>query len=429
MSISALDVIVTKRDGGRLSEEQIDWFIEQYVAGQIADEQASALAMAIFFVGMQGDELAYWTRAMIDSGSRLNLNGLPRPTVDKHSTGGVGDKISLILVPLVAACGAAVPQLSGRGLGHTGGTLDKMEAIAGWTPHLDPTRMRALLASIGGVIAGASAELAPADRKLYALRDVTGTVESIPLIASSIMSKKIAEGTSSLVLDVKCGSGAFMQDFAAADELARTMVDIGQANGVATSALVTRMDNVLGLAAGNALEVQESLDVLAGGGPPDVIDLTLALADEMLRLVGIDADPAAVLASGEALETFEAMVAAQGGDLQAELPQASERMLVTAAQSGYVQAIEARGVGVAAWRLGAGRARKEDAVSMTAGVRCLVKPGDRVDKGQPIVELHTDEAARLDAAQDLVEKAITIDAGKPVLPPIVIERVGRDLVA
>lgn len=220
-----------------------------------------------------------------------------------------------------------------------------------------------------------------------------------------------------------------MQDFAAADELARTMVDIGQANGVATSALVTRMDNVLGLAAGNALEVQESLDVLAGGGPPDVIDLTLALADEMLRLVGIDADPAAVLASGEALETFEAMVAAQGGDLQAELPQASERMLVTAAQSGYVQAIEARGVGVAAWRLGAGRARKEDAVSMTAGVRCLVKPGDRVDKGQPIVELHTDEAARLDAAQDLVEKAITIDAGKPVLPPIVIERVGRDLVA
>ena len=324
--MDALNVIITKRDGGRLSASQIEWFLSRYTAGEIADEQAAALAMAIYFVGMETDELAEWTSAMIESGTTLQLGTLDRPVVDKHSTGGVGDKISLILVPLVAACGAAVPQLSGRGLGHTGGTLDKMEAIAGWSPQLSPDRMRQLLMETGGFIAGATHDLAPADRKLYALRDVTGTIESIPLIASSIMSKKIAEGTDALVLDVKVGSGAFMRDLESADTLARTMVEIGAAHDVATTALITRMDHVLGCAVGNAVEVQEALDVLAGAGPDDLVELTVALATEMLELAGLDVDPAAVLASGKAGDVFDKMVRAQGGDLSAGLPEAPEHV-------------------------------------------------------------------------------------------------------
>jgi thymidine phosphorylase len=299
--MDAVEVIRTKRDGGRLSDEQIGWFIGRYAeGGVIADEQAAALAMAIFFKGMEPDELATWTRAMVDSGRTLDLSGVGRPTVDKHSTGGVGDKVSLVLVPLVAACGAAVPQLSGRGLGHTGGTLDKMESIPGWSATLDPAAMVEVLRTVGGVIAGATEDLAPADRRLYALRDVTSTVDSIPLIASSIMSKKIAEGTESLVLDVKVGSGAFLPEVDRARELAQTMVGLGEHNGVRTVALLTAMDTVLGRTAGNALEVAESVEVLDGGGPPDLVEVTLALAGEMVALAGLDADPAEVLASGRA---------------------------------------------------------------------------------------------------------------------------------
>ena len=420
----ALDVIVTKRDGGRLSDEQIDWFISTYAGSDmIADEQAAALVMAIFLNGMVDDELAHWTGAMIDSGERLDLSSIGRPTVDKHSTSGVGDKISLIIVPLLAACGAAVPQLSGRGLGHTGGTLDKMESIPGWQAQMSLEHMREQLRTVGGVIAGASAALAPADRKLYALRDVTGTVESIPLIASSIMSKKIAEGTDALTLDVKVGSGAFMGDLASADALARAMVRIGRAHGVATSALVTRMDDVLGAAVGNALEVTEALAVLAGDGPPDVVELSLALAADMARLAGIDVDPAAVLASGAAMETFEAMVRAQGGDLAAGLPVAPHRRVVAAEQGGIVQAVDARHVGVAAWHLGAGRARKEDPVSAAAGIVCLVRPGERVTAGQAVLELHADDDERFARAEAALVGAVRIGDEAPEVGSIVIETV------
>lgn len=421
----AQDVIMTKRDGKRLPDEQIDWFVSHYAAGtDIADEQAAALVMAIFLNGMVSDELARWTGAMIDSGTRLDLSMLDRPTVDKHSTGGVGDKISLIVVPVLAACGAAVPQLSGRGLGHTGGTLDKMEAIPGWRADLSLDAIRRQLATIGGVIAGASASLAPADRKLYALRDVTGTVESIPLIASSIMSKKIAEGTDALTLDVKVGAGAFMKDFHHAGALARTMVELGQAHGVATSALVTRMDDVLGRTAGNALEVTEALDVLRGGGPPDVVEVSLALADDMVRLAGLDADPTEALSSGAALDAFVAMVEAQGGDLTEALPVAPEIDFVRAERAAVVQRIDALAVGMAAWHLGAGRARKEDVVSATAGVRCLVGPGDVVDVGQPLLELHADDSHRFAVAARHASSAVELGDEIPEPRPLIIESVG-----
>lgn len=423
----AHDVIVAKRDGKRLSDEQIDWFIGTYAATeQIADEQAAALVMAIFLNGMADDELAHWTGAMIDSGDRLDLSSIDRPTVDKHSTGGVGDKLSLIVVPLLAACGAAVPQLSGRGLGHTGGTLDKMESIAGWRAQMTLDEMRDQLNTIGGVIAGATASLAPADRKLYALRDVTGTVESIPLIASSIMSKKIAEGTDALTLDVKVGSGAFMPDLASADALARAMVRIGEAHGVATSALVTRMDNVLGAAVGNALEVTEAIEVLQGGGPPDVIELSVALAADMARLAGVDCDPAAMLASGEAMATFEAMVAAQGGDLTVDLPVAPHRRVVPAARAGIVQSVDARPIGVAAWHLGAGRARKEDSVSAAAGIMCLVRPGDEVEAGQPVLELHADDDGLFARSEQGLAGAVVISDAPFSAQPIVIETVAQE---
>jgi thymidine phosphorylase len=408
----AVDVIRTKRDGGRLSDAQIDWVIGAYTVGAVAEEQMSALLMAILLRGMAPDELARWTNAMIGSGQRLDLSGVARPTVDKHSTGGVGDKITLPLAPLVAACGAAVPQLSGRGLGHTGGTLDKLEAIPGWRAQLSPAAYLAQLGEVGAVVCAAGGTLVPADRKLYALRDVTGTVESVPLIASSIMSKKIAEGTSALVLDVKVGSGAFMKDAASARELAETMVGLGSAHGVRTVALLTAMDTPLGRACGNALEVAEAVEVLAGGGPPDVVALTVALAGEMLAAVGLGAvDPAGALADGRAMDVWRRMVAAQGGDPDAPLPRAAEVHAVIAPAGGVVSTVDAYAVGVAACKLGAGRTRREDPVSPAAGVLLRAKPGDRVAAGQPLLELHTDEPARIGRALAALAGAVTVGAG------------------
>ncbi|TDC78029.1 thymidine phosphorylase [Streptomyces hainanensis] len=397
--MDAISVIRAKRDGLALTPEQIDWVIDAYVRGEVADEQMSALAMAIFLNGMDRAEIARWTAAMIASGERMDFSKLPLPTTDKHSTGGVGDKITLPLAPLVAACGAAVPQLSGRGLGHSGGTLDKLESIPGWRASLSNDEMLDVLGSAGAVVCAAGEGLAPADRKLYALRDVTGTVESIPLIASSIMSKKIAEGTGALVLDVKVGSGAFMKTFADARELAETMVGLGTDHGVRTVALLTDMSTPLGLTAGNALEVRESVEVLAGGGPADVVELTLALAREMLDAAGLpDADPAAALADGSAMDRWRRMIAAQGGDPDAPSPTARETHTVVASRSGVLTGLDAYAVGVAAWRLGAGRARKEDPVQAAAGVELHAKPGDRVTAGAPLLTLHTDTPERFEPA-------------------------------
>ena len=418
----AVDVIRAKRDGGRLTDAQIDWVVDAYTRGVVADEQMSALAMAILLRGMDGDEIATWTAAMIASGERLDLSAITRPTVDKHSTGGVGDKITLPLAPLVAACGAAVPQLSGRGLGHTGGTLDKLESIPGWRARLSNDEFVAQLNDVGAVVCAAGDGLAPADRKLYALRDVTGTVEAIPLIASSIMSKKIAEGSSALVLDVKVGSGAFMKNQDDARELARTMVELGRAHGVRTVALLTDMSTPLGRTAGNALEVTESLEVLAGGGPVDVVELTLALAREMLDGAGlVDVDPAEVLADGRAMDTWRAMISAQGGDPDAPLAQARETHTITAPASGVLTRLDALAVGVAAWRLGAGRARKEDPVSAGAGVVMHAKPGDVVTEGQVVLELRTDEPARFERALESLDGAWEIGAAAG-LTPLVLAR-------
>jgi len=415
-TFAAVDVITAKRDRGELSAEQIDWVIDAYTKGDVAEEQMSALLMAILLNGMSGTEIASWTTAMLNSGIRLDLSGVGRPTVDKHSTGGVGDKISLPLAPLVAACGAAVPQLSGRGLGHTGGTLDKMESIAGWRAMLSPAEMIAQLTSVGAVICAASADLAPADRKLYALRDVTGTVESIPMIAASIMSKKIAEGTDALVLDVKVGSGAFMKRADHAAELARIMVELGAREGVRTTALLTDMATPLGVAVGNAVEVAESVEVLAGGGPADVVELTIALAREMVALAGLDSDPAEVLRSGRAMDSWRRMVAAQGGDPDAVLPTPKHREVVVAEAAGVVSRLDALSVGVAAWRLGAGRARREHAVQQAAGILCLAKPGDTVAVGQPLFELHTDTPERFSLALADLADAVTI-----AVPGIVVD--------
>ncbi len=421
--MDAVDVIRTKRDGHRLSDEQITWFIDAYTAGHVADEQASALLMAIVWRGMELDELAVWTAAMIASGERLVLADLDRPTVDKHSTGGVGDKVSLVLCPLVAACGAAVPQLSGRGLGHTGGTLDKMESISGWRASLSNAAIITQLSQVGAIIASAGADLAPADRKLYALRDVTGTVESIPLIASSIMSKKIAEGTESLVLDVKVGTGAFMRSLDDARLLAETMVRLGTAHGVRTTAVLTTMDTPLGRTAGNAMEVAEAVEILHGGGPADMIEITLALADEMVALAGLTADVRGHLGDGSAYEVWRAMVRAQGGDPDAPLPESSNREVVRAPASGYVHRLDALAVGMAAWRLGAGRSRKEDPVSPVAGVVCLAKPGDAVEAGEPVLELHIDDPERLVSALAALDGAVTVGSEPPTLPPLVIDTI------
>jgi thymidine phosphorylase len=424
VGFDAVDIIRAKRDGGELSDPQIDWVIGAYAVGDVPDEAMSALLMAVCWRGMSARELARWTAAMIASGDRLDLAGLSRPTVDKHSTGGVGDKVSLVLAPLVAACGVAVPQLSGRGLGHTGGTLDKLESIPGWRATLSVAEMYAQLEDVGAVICAAGAGLAPADRKLYALRDVTGTVESIPLIAASIMSKKIAEGTAALVLDVKVGTGAFMPDLAQARELAETMVGLGRDHGVDVTALLTAMDVPLGRTVGNALEVTEAVETLRGDGPADLREVTLALAREMLAAAGSDADPVAALADGSAYAVWERMIAAQGGDPSAPLPTASHVVTVTADRSGVVSRLDARGVGVAAWRLGAGRARKEDVVDAAAGVVCRVRPGDDVLAGDVLLELHTDDPARLERALASLEGAVVVDDAAAPVGPLVLDRIG-----
>jgi len=424
----AVSLIQLKRDNVRpLTEAEIGWLFAAYAAGEVADEQMAALLMAIYFNGLTARELRTWTGEMIASGDRLDLSGLARPSVDKHSTGGVGDKVSLVLAPLVASCGAAVPQLSGRGLGHTGGTLDKLESIPGWRADLGNEEVVAALGRVGAVIAAAGAGLAPADRRLYALRDVTGTVESIPLIASSIMSKKIAEGTQALVLDVKTGSGAFMKQRERSVELARTMVALGAEHGVRTRALVTRMDTPLGRAVGNAVEVEEAVAALRGAGPADLMEVTHALARAMLELAGIDADPEQAISSGRALDTWNQMIRVQGGDPDAPLPQAVHRREVLhAPSSGWLTRLDALAVGVAAWRLGAGRARKEDAVSHTAGVICLAKPGDYVQAGQAVLEFRADDPGRFAAAMEALDApdVITIGSEPPPAVPLVLDDVG-----
>ncbi|MEN0071543.1 MAG: thymidine phosphorylase [Propionicimonas sp.] len=425
MSYDAVELIRATRDGGTLGDEAIEWLVRNYTDGLVTAEQMAAMAMAIYFRGLDPRELSTWTAAMIGTGERMDFSSLSRPTVDKHSTGGVGDKITLPLAPLVAACGAAVPQLSGRGLGHTGGTLDKLEAIPGWRAELSNAEMLRQLETVGAVICAAGSGLAPADKKLYALRDVTGTVESIPMISASIMSKKIAEGTAALVLDVKTGAGAFMRRREDATALARTMVGLGQAAGVETVALVTAMSTPLGRSAGNAVEVAESVEVLAGGGPSDVVELTLALAREMLACAGIDADPADALASGRAMDTWRAMIAAQGGDPDAPLPVARHTETVAADQEGVLASMDAMAVGLAAWRLGAGRAKQGDPVQAAAGVTWHVGVGDRVRKGDPLFTLHTDTPERFDRARQALDGAVTYTAADVVVPPLVLERIDR----
>ncbi|GAA2231961.1 thymidine phosphorylase [Herbiconiux moechotypicola] len=425
-AFDVVDLIRTKRDHGALSTPEIDWLIDAYTRGYVADEQMAALAMAIVLNGMSRQEIRDLTLAMIASGERMDFSQLSKTTVDKHSTGGVGDKITLPLMPLVASFGVAVPQLSGRGLGHTGGTLDKLESIPGWRASLSNAEILEQLESVGGVICAAGSGLAPADKKLYALRDITGTVEAIPLIASSIMSKKIAEGTASLVLDVKFGSGAFMQDIARSRELAQTMVDLGNDAGVRTTALLTNMEVPLGLTIGNANEVRESLEVLAGGGPADVVELTLALASEMLALAGQpDADVAAALADGRAMDTWNRVIRAQGGDPTAALPVAKETETVVAPASGVLLRQDALAFGIAAWRLGAGRARASDPVVHAAGIELHAKPGDTVVAGQPLFTLAADDASRFARALAALDGAWAVGPASelPESLPLVVERI------
>ena len=421
---TAPEIIALKRDRKLLNDEQIDWVVDAYTRGVVADEQMSALAMAILLNGMERHEISRWTDAMIRSGERMNWSMLDRPTVDKHSTGGVGDKITLPLVPLVASCGAAVPQLSGRGLGHTGGTLDKLESIPGWKASLSNDEMLKVIQETGGVICAAGAGLAPADKKLYALRDVTATVEAIPLIASSIMSKKIAEGTGSLVLDVKTGSGAFMSDPLKARELATVMVEIGKSAGVNVRALITAMDVPLGLTAGNALEVRESVEVLSGGGPSDVVELTVLLAREMLELAGISGvDPADNLKNGKAMDHWRSMIKAQHGDPDGKLPVAKEQLTINAEKSGLITRMDAMKVGVAAWRLGAGRAKQGEQLQLGAGIEMHAKPGQRIEAGAPLFSLHTDNAELFERAKESLQGAVEFDSDYQRLP-LVLERIG-----
>ncbi len=414
MRFSAVELIIKKRDQLTLSTEEINWLVDAYTKGEVADEQMSAMAMAILLNGMEREEIRDLTMAMIASGERLDFQGLSAPTADKHSTGGVGDKITLPLAPLVASYGVAVPQLSGRGLGHTGGTLDKLEAIQGWQANLSNTELYSQLAEIGAVICAAGAGLAPADRKLYSLRDVTGTVEAIPLIASSIMSKKIAEGTSALVLDVKVGSGAFMKTLDRASELARVLVQLGQDAGVKTSALLTDMSTPLGLKIGNALEVEESIEVLTGGGPADVVELTVELAREMLAQVGITGvDPSENLANGKAMDLWRKMITAQGGDLDAPMPKAKEWHTIRATESGYLYQLDALSLGVSSWRLGAGRERKEDAVQFGAGIELHHQLGAQVNQGDALMTLFTDTPEKFERAIEIATSGIKISEEQP----------------
>ena len=424
MSFSAVELIIKKREHQVLDAKEINWLVENYTSGIVADEQMSAMAMAILLNGMNREEIRDLTMAMIASGERLDFSGLSAKTADKHSTGGVGDKITLPLAPLVASYGIAVPQLSGRGLGHTGGTLDKLEAIPGWQATMSNTELYSQLAEVGAVICAAGKGLAPADRKLYSLRDVTGTVEAIPLIASSIMSKKIAEGTQSLVLDVKVGSGAFMKTLDRANELAKVLVQLGKDAGVNTSALLTDMSTPLGKKIGNALEVEESIEVLSGGGPEDVIEITVELAKEMLKLSGItDVDPRENLSNGKALEKWREMIKAQGGDPDAALPKAEHWHVVRAKESGYVSSLEAISVGVASWRLGAGRERKEDAVQFGAGIEIHAQVGTAVTAGDPVMTLYTETPERFERAIALAEEAIGISEREPAARKLVLGRV------
>lgn len=423
MTFDAPTVIRTKRDGGVLSDAAIDWVIAAYTDGRVADEQMSALLMAIFLRGMTGAEITRWTTAMIASGERFDFGDLGRPLVDKHSTGGVGDKITIPLVPVVLACGAAVPQAAGRGLGHTGGTLDKLEAIPGFTAELSKARIRQQLCEVGAAIFAAGA-LAPADRKIYALRDVTATTESLPLIASSVMSKKLAEGAQTLVLDVKVGRGAFLKTEAESRELAATMVALGNDSGVPTRALLTDMNRPLGRAVGNAVEVAESLEVLAGGGPADVVELTLALAGEMLAAAGIDGvDPAQTLTDGTAMDRFRALVAAQGGDLSAPLPIGAHSETVLAPTGGVMGDIDAMAVAMAAWRLGAGRAGPGDPVQPGAGVQIHRRPGEPVAAGDTLFTLYTDTPERLTPARAELDGGWIIGSRAPTLGPLIIDRI------
>ena len=407
MALSAVELIVKKRDKHELSKQEIDWLIENYTSGQITDEQMSSMAMAILLNGMSRDEVRFLTQAMIASGETMNFSSLGKPTADKHSTGGVGDKITLPLAPLVASYGVAVPQLSGRGLGHTGGTLDKFEAIPGWQANLTNQDIFNQLKTVGAVVCAAGDGLAPADKKLYALRDVTGTVEAIPLIASSIMSKKIAEGTKALVLDVKVGSGAFMKDLEQAERLANTLVEIGRDSSVATSAFLTDMSTPLGKKIGNALEVEESLEVLAGAGPADVVELTIEIAREMLKLAGVDADPQENLNNGKAMDKWNEMVSAQGGDPLAKMAVAKHSETVIAESEGYLN-IDALGVGMASWRLGAGREKQGASVQDAAGVVLNKTQGEWVGQGEIICELFTDTEQKIEGAKMDIAKAVEI---------------------
>lgn len=419
-----VDIIRAKRDKNKLTLAEINWTIDAYTRGVVGDEQMAALAMAIFLNGMDREEIAQWTQAMIDSGETMDFKSLSKPTADKHSTGGVGDKITLPLAPLVAVYGVAVPQLSGRGLGHTGGTLDKLEAISGWRAALSNEEIMAQLADVGAVICAAGSGLAPADKKLYALRDVTATVDCIPLIASSIMSKKIAEGTDSLVLDVKVGSGAFMKDLDMARELARTMVDLGTDAGVVTTALLTDMSTPLGLKVGNAPEVAESVEVLAGGGPADVVELTCALAREMLTAAGQpDADIEEALKDGRAMDKWREMIRAQDGDPDAPLPLAKHSHDVLAEEDGVLTTLDALAVGVASWRLGAGRAFKEEPIQLSAGIELYKKPGDSVKKGEKLMTFLTDEEARIPRALEALEGGIVIGGEYTPRESVVLDRI------
>ena len=424
MKFSAVELIIKKRERQTLTTDEINWLVDAYTKGTVADEQMSAMAMAILLNGMEREEIRDLTMAMIASGERLDFSGLSAPTADKHSTGGVGDKITLPLAPLVASYGVAVPQLSGRGLGHTGGTLDKLEAISGWQASLSNTELYSQLAEVGAVICAAGSGLAPADRKLYSLRDVTGTVEAIPLIASSIMSKKIAEGTSALVLDVKVGSGAFMKTLDRATELAKVLVQLGQDAGVKTSALLTDMSTPLGLKIGNALEVEESIEVLTGGGPEDVVELTVELAREMLMHVGITGvDPRENLNNGKAMDVWRKMIAAQGGDLDAPMAKAKEWHTIRANASGYLFQLDALALGVSSWRLGAGRERKEDAVQFGAGIELHQQLGAEVQAGDALMTLFTDTPEKFERAIEIAESGISISEAMPPERKLILGRI------
>jgi pyrimidine-nucleoside phosphorylase len=423
--VRATDIILKKRDGGALDRQEIEFFVKGVTEGSLPDYQASALLMAIVWRGMSADETAWLTTAMVDSGIRVDLSGLPGAKVDKHSTGGVGDKVSLALAPLAAACGVVVPMMSGRGLGHTGGTLDKLESIPGFRVGLSLDEMKAALAATGCAMLGQTAQIAPADKKLYALREVTGTVESIPLISASIMSKKIAEGIDALVLDVKTGSGAFMKTEPESRRLAESLVTIGRAAGVRTEAVITDMDAPLGCAVGNALEVIECIELLKGNGPADLVEVTVDLTARMLVLGGVANDRGAAerrvhdaISGGTGLERFRRIVEHQHGDPRViddyrVLPSAPNRHIVGAPRAGFVERIDAGWVGRAAVALGAGRDRLEDPVDAGVGIVLTARPGDRVDAGGPVLELHYRDAAKRDAALALLSPAITIADAPP----------------